>query len=237
MLGYALESMRYRADCDGSLFWMFNDCWGEVGWTIIDYYLRRKPSWYFVRRAFSPVRRAFSPIKMILRSVGDDIRGVVANDTAEDVFQSVEYGYISLDGSYSDLKETQVAVPSMGQTEFALMPRGDHDPTLGLWFARPQNAPLIPPAIFRAVDYRELQVLPPGLESNLIKSNGLMHILRVRTQSYAHAVRLILPDGSIPSDNYFDLLPGESRDIQIVSPETLNTETIHISCVNNQNPH
>jgi len=126
MLGYALESMRYRADCDGSLFWMFNDCWGEVGWTIIDYYLRRKPSWYFVRRAFSP-------IKMILRSVGDDIRGVVANDTAEDVFQSVEYGYISLDGSYSDLKETQVAVPSMGQTEFALMPRGDHDPTLGLW--------------------------------------------------------------------------------------------------------
>ena len=55
MYSYSLDSMRYRDNCHGSLFWMYDDCWGEVGWTIVDYYLRRKPSWYFVRRAFAPL--------------------------------------------------------------------------------------------------------------------------------------------------------------------------------------
>ncbi|MBF0244410.1 MAG: beta-mannosidase [Planctomycetes bacterium] len=44
MLGYSLESLRFTGVCNGALFWMYNDCWGEVGWTIVDYYLRTKPS-------------------------------------------------------------------------------------------------------------------------------------------------------------------------------------------------
>ena len=90
MLGYALDSLRYRANCDGSLFWMFNDCWGEIGWTIVDYYLRRKPSWYFVRRAFAPIR-------LILRSDGNQINLVVSNDTQKTMSIPLEVGYISLD--------------------------------------------------------------------------------------------------------------------------------------------
>lgn len=35
MMGYALESMLSKDMCSGSLFWMFNDCWGEVGWSIV----------------------------------------------------------------------------------------------------------------------------------------------------------------------------------------------------------
>ena len=40
MYGYSLEAMRFKEQCYGGLFWMYNDAWGEVGWTIIDYYLR-----------------------------------------------------------------------------------------------------------------------------------------------------------------------------------------------------
>lgn len=42
MYGYVIESLRYITMCGGSLFWMYNDCWGENGWSIIDYYLARK---------------------------------------------------------------------------------------------------------------------------------------------------------------------------------------------------
>ena len=48
MYGYSLESLRASPRNSGSLFWMYSDCWGEVGWTIIDFYQKRKPSWYFV---------------------------------------------------------------------------------------------------------------------------------------------------------------------------------------------
>ena len=52
MYSYSLEAFRYKKECSGGLFWMYNDCWGETGWTIIDYYLTRKISYYFVKRAF-----------------------------------------------------------------------------------------------------------------------------------------------------------------------------------------
>lgn len=35
---------------------MFADCWGEVGWSIIDYYLRRKISFYGVKHALAPIK-------------------------------------------------------------------------------------------------------------------------------------------------------------------------------------
>jgi len=56
-LGYELEALRASPRCHGALFWMYNDCWGEVGWTVIDYYLRRKISYWFVRRAFARGKR------------------------------------------------------------------------------------------------------------------------------------------------------------------------------------
>ncbi|MBN1873725.1 MAG: beta-mannosidase, partial [Anaerolineae bacterium] len=48
MYTYALDAMHANSKCGGNLFWMYEDCWGEVGWTIVDYYLRRKPAWYFI---------------------------------------------------------------------------------------------------------------------------------------------------------------------------------------------
>ena len=36
---------------NGIIYWMFNDCWpASVGWAFVDYYLRRKPSYYAFKR-------------------------------------------------------------------------------------------------------------------------------------------------------------------------------------------
>ena len=39
----------------GFLFWMYNDCWPTSSWTTHDYYVARKPLYYYVKRAFEPV--------------------------------------------------------------------------------------------------------------------------------------------------------------------------------------
>lgn len=54
ILEYSLEAIRFHEECAGAVFWMYQDTWGEVGWTIIDYYLRRKMAYYGVKRAFAP---------------------------------------------------------------------------------------------------------------------------------------------------------------------------------------
>lgn len=225
MLGYSIDSARSNANCLGNLFWMYNDSWGEVGWTVIDYYLRRKPSWYFVRRANAPVR-------MILRPEGDDISLIIANDSREAISLELEYGYLSLDGNQADMQTIQVESRPLKRTLICVFPRGNHDPTLGLWVARPTHKSVLLPAIFRAVDFQVLKVTYPGLSATLIESSQQEHIFKINAQSYAHAVHLILPEGAIPSDNYFDLLPGDEREIIIWVPPSLTLETLETRSVN-----
>ncbi|EXJ83022.1 hypothetical protein A1O3_06839 [Capronia epimyces CBS 606.96] len=41
--------------CGGALVWQLNDCWPVTSWSIVDYFLRRKPAYYAMARALAPV--------------------------------------------------------------------------------------------------------------------------------------------------------------------------------------
>jgi len=220
MYGYALDSMRYRSNCHGSLFWMYNDCWGEIGWTIIDYYLRRKPSWYFVRRTYAPLR-------LIMRAIGDKVSVVFANDTQDNVDFELEYGYISLDGNTKDLETIKAAGRALDRTEIMVFQKKDLDATKGLWIARAKDRSDIEKGILRVVDYRQLQIADPGLSFS-VENNKV----KISSKGYAHAVYLTLPDGVKPSDNYFDLFPGETHDVEVISTEAIDFPQIRITCAN-----
>ncbi|MDX9974228.1 MAG: beta-mannosidase, partial [FCB group bacterium] len=223
MYGHSLDSMRARPECHGGLFWMYEDCWGEVGWTIIDYYLRRKPSWWFVRRAFAPLR-------LILRATGDKtaIRVVVANDHPEAQSFTLEYGYVSMDGNVRDLQTIVCDAPALARTEAVCFPLNGHDRTAGLWYAKAPGMPAVPLGLFRAEDYRRLHTIDPRLTWTLEPGPRL----RIRAEAYAHAVRLTLPEGVLPEDNFFDLLPGETRDIALLGHEDIDAAAIRVSAVN-----
>ncbi|MDD5603856.1 MAG: glycoside hydrolase family 2 TIM barrel-domain containing protein, partial [Eubacteriales bacterium] len=166
MYAYSLEALRFKAECSGSLFWMYNDCWGETGWTIIDYYLVRKISYYYVKRAFSPV-------KLIMRcqqgsqpggwadmsnsgnesvnvstgcnsncaNVGESESGgqiMVAgiNETPEDVLLEVEYGYAAFDGKTKDSKKVAIMLPHFSRGVVLSFEMSRHDIKKGTYFAR-----------------------------------------------------------------------------------------------------
>lgn len=223
MYTYSLDAMHANPQCGGNLFWMYEDCWGEVGWTIVDYYLRRKPAWYFVKRTYASLR-------LILRPVGDsEIRVVIANDTAESTTFDLEYGYVSFDGVIADVHTLAVEVTASSRMELVTFPRGGHDPAGGVWFARTEGVPL---AIFRAMDYRNLQPVTCNLQLDVTERDGNVITVRVTTDAYAHAVHFTLPEGATPSDNYFDLLPGESREIHVFSTAPLDADSIGVTCVN-----
>jgi len=226
MYAYALDSLRYRENCHGSLFWMYNDCWGEVGWTVVDYYLRKKISWYYVRRAYAPLR-------LILRPAGDDqVRVVLANDTREDVPLDLEYGYVSLDGRESFLDTIRASARALSRTELCVFARDGHDPTAGLWIARATGEPRIEPAILRAVDYHCLKTTDPDISYTVTPIGDLQYAVRVTARAYAHAVHIELPVDALPSDDYFDLLPNETREVHITTPRGLVTSQIAVTCVN-----
>lgn len=221
MYGYSLDTFRSRADCHGSLFWMYNDAWGEVGWTIIDYYLRRKHSFYFVKRALEPVR-------LILRAAGDEIVVVAANDTRQDRRIALDCGYMALDGRSAELRRCRAVARAAARTEICRFRKGKHDPATGLWVARPAGRTDVLPAIFRALDYRQLQTVPARIDVRVV-GNGAVE---ARAKTFAHAVHLDLPEGARPSDDYFDLLPGEVRRITVKSSRKLSARNVRATAVN-----
>jgi beta-mannosidase len=57
MYGYRGWRKQWGDDrrCGGALVWQLNDCWPVTSWSIVDYYLRRKPSYYAMARVLAPI--------------------------------------------------------------------------------------------------------------------------------------------------------------------------------------
>lgn len=127
-----IENFRRRAfDSACAVFWMFNDTWPAArSWTIVDYELRRTPS-------FEAVRRAFEPIQVVLAEVGDQITVFGLNDTDEPCQATLSYGVIGLGGDPVLAQEAQVRLEPNASTALASFPiSAITDPTRQIAVAR-----------------------------------------------------------------------------------------------------
>jgi len=205
MYGYSLEALRYRASCSGALFWMYNDCWGEVGWTVIDYYLRRKPSFY-------AAKRAFEPLKLIIRAKNGRAEVVGINESNEDTTLDLEYGFIGLDGLFGIKENKPVTLPCRSRGVMCEFPAAGQDVTRGMFYARPDRAD-IRPATLRILPMRELILPAPRFAAEFSDDGKDLRIL-IQAQTYIHGLHFYCGE-LLPSDSYFDMLPGERREVII----------------------
>ncbi|CAK7201573.1 hypothetical protein SEUCBS139899_004279 [Sporothrix eucalyptigena] len=44
-----------RALCSGAIIWQLNDDYPCTSWSLVDYFVRPKPAWYMVKRAYAPI--------------------------------------------------------------------------------------------------------------------------------------------------------------------------------------
>lgn len=88
--------------CGGALVWQLNDCWPVTSWSIVDYFQRKKPAYYAMRRVLAPiavaVKRAhhdWSVVHARPAKTSDYELWVASSKTAE-VTATVELRYISI---------------------------------------------------------------------------------------------------------------------------------------------
>ncbi|WP_167355849.1 glycoside hydrolase family 2 protein [Paenibacillus oryzisoli] len=210
MLEYSLEAIRSKLFCSGALFWMYNDCWGEVGWSIIDYYLTRKISYYFVKRALAPV-------KLILREQGGVTQLTAINETNSTIREVLEYGFAYYNGSGRQATEVEVELAPFSREVVLQWATPTYPPNEACIFVRAlsESSEIIPAVIHNEV-FRE-RILPhPQVSVSNIQACGAGQIrCTVSSETYAHGVHFGLDETIQLSDEYFDLLPGEKRDITI----------------------
>ena len=101
------QARRRKFACGGSMFWMFSDSWGEIGWSVVDHYLRRKAAYDYVPRASAPV----------LVSIKEEECGLstwVVNDTRAPVEGHLERTLMSFEGTVRTRSQRPVSIPANG---------------------------------------------------------------------------------------------------------------------------
>ncbi len=195
---------------------MYNDCWPETGWTIIDYYLTRKISFYFLKRAFQPR-------KLIIRKAEGGTRVTVINETPEPITAEITCGYMTFDGKTDSLctKTVEAAPHSWQQFDLAVC----NDLQNGFYFASAEG--------FDTADslrayYRDYVFPESHAKIEAVEQDGNDLLVTVSADVYTPFAYLMTSDDRVHySDNYFTLYPNEKKTIRVEN--CTETPALHIA--------
>jgi beta-mannosidase len=164
----------------------------------VDYYLRRTP-------AFWNVRRALAPVHVVLAQEGGEVVAFGVNETAQPVTAGLRYGVFDLAGGFPLDSRKDVTLAPNASSRLASFPAGAwKDPHASLAFAilerdgrvLARNRLVLP--LFKELKW-------PRAEVRVRAGNGRAVF---ESPTFAWGVCLDL-DGETPlADNFFDVYPG-----------------------------
>jgi beta-mannosidase len=191
-----LENIRRnRGFCNGVVYWMWNDCWpASSGWAFVDYYCKPKASFYSFKRC------AAGLLASIHKNNGYEIH--LCNDTREEKDVRLVLSYLQ-NGRVTKLEETTAKVPAAASAVVHTLPLG----------AVPADAVLLCDAFGDGTHDRAFYKNGrlPMAPCHVTVKEQTETTVTVAADAYVHAVEL---EGEfVFEDNYFSLLPGETRTV------------------------
>ncbi len=210
----AIESHRRNMPyCMGSLYWQLNDCWPVASWSSSDYYHKRKALYYTVKKAFQPI------ILSAIENDGKlDIYGV--SDYLQDKKGQLELTVMDFNGNEinkqlipSNLNSnTSSLLYSVPISELLI---GKDKNTLLLKMEFRSDSELLADNCFYFSKPKDLKLPKTQVKTELIK-DGEKQYLKVSSEKLVKDLYLSFAEKQVIfSDNYFDLLPGESRMVEL----------------------
>jgi len=232
-LKFGVEHFRRRKPVNsGSLIWQLNDCWPGISWSLIDYYLFPKASYYYARRFYAPM----------LLSVKDDgghLSVWVTNDSYVRYTDTITVGVQNCFGNPT-YEETfpievepndsqQIVTYSPAEVEWRLnvIDRRSH-----FLFVRSGRGDVYDNHYFFA-EQKDLRFRPCRLQVTMRELPDGLEV-EVATDSFARFVKLECPiDHTMFSDNYFNLLPGERKTVMAVNRKgaAFSAADVHVTAL------
>ncbi len=186
----------------GFLNWMYNDIWPTGTWSVVDYYLDKKPAYYTMKRSFAPQMLA-------LLRVDDDYYLCCVNDSVEVLERTVTVSAHRYDGTVLRQTEIPVAVSGGGRL-MQKLPR--HFAEGDYLLAASDGAPAMRD-IYHLGRYREQPIDPKYSVAVETTDNGT--IVHLQAHSFVPCVKLYGGEGAVYEDNFFDMAAGEERTVKI----------------------
>jgi beta-mannosidase len=213
---------RSRPETMGSIFWQLNDCWPVASWSSIDYYGRWKALQYYARRFYAPI--------LVSPHVEDGaVKVYIVSDKTEATPAALRLRLMDFDGKVLLDEKQDVKIDPLSSKVYADWPflkitqAGVSDTSRVFVVAElSANGNLISRNLTYIAPTKEVHLTPAKLSVQTIGADGQY---RIRITSPVLARDVYLSFGKLDvkvSDNYFDLLPGESADITANSASSLD---------------
>ncbi|HUO34903.1 MAG TPA: glycoside hydrolase family 2 protein [Candidatus Acidoferrum sp.] len=212
---------RNRPRTMGSIFWQLNDCWPVISWASVDYYGRWKALQYYAKRFYNDL--LVSPAEQ-----DGSVNVYVVSDRTAEATGTVHVKLLTFDGNVLYDKTQAVTIPALSSQVYLQIPMEEflhangYDPQKAFLSAELTvgNQVVSTNTLFFA-SYKDLQLPAPKITADLTQASDGYH-LKLSSNVYARDVYVSFGDyDAAYSDNYFDILPGQTVEITIKSPATL----------------
>ena len=206
---------RSRPRTMGALYWQLNDCWPVASWSSIDYYGRWKALQYYARRFYNDL--LVSP-----HQENGGLAVYVVSDKTKAVRGDLRMRVMAFDGNVLLQKKQSVEITPLSSTIYLQLPIEDTlvakgmDPTkVFVATELTVGGNTVSSNIMYLAPTVQIHLPPAPLKTELMKS-GDSYRLKVSSPRLARSVYISFGqvDADV-SDNYFDLLPGQSMEVSI----------------------
>jgi beta-mannosidase len=222
---------RSRPETMGSIFWQLNDCWPVASWSSIDYYGRWKALQYYARRFYAPIlvsphvedgslkvyivsdKTATTPVTLRVRLMDFDGKVLLEDSRAVDVSPLTSKVY--LDWPLKKLADAGAADTSRVFV-VADLTAGGAEVSRNLVYLAPT---------------KHVHLKLAALKVETAGANGRYKV-RITSPVLARSIYISFGDLDVKlSDNYFDLLPGETAEITATSSASLDAVKAQLKVV------
>ena len=215
---------RNKGRCNGSIYWQFNDCWGVCSWASMDYYGNYKALQYRAKHFNAPV-------SVSIEDVDRKVKLHILNDKTEDQKVTLKCKIFDFDNGLIQEKSRDFTVDALKNMEcFTLYEKQLMDKydlsRIGVKAELYQDGELINEKTYLFKPEKDLALTKPELTLNTEVVDDKIAIT-VSSDRFARLVRVQSELSTLPlSDNYFDLLPGESKTVTMPLDEKFSADEL-----------
>ena len=208
----------------GSLFWQVNDCWPAISWSSIDYFGRWKALQFYARRFYRDL--------LISPSLSEDaIRLYVISDRSETTEALLKITLMDFHGhSILENRKSVKVIPVQSQVYMVLLRNALLDgKEPGKVFLNCElligGKPISSNQLFFQ-PFGRLSLAAPHFETSIRTDRDGLKVTLV-SNKFAKTVWLSVDeDNGQFSDNYFDLIPNEPREIAYRATKNIEPEEL-----------
>ncbi|OQY31945.1 MAG: hypothetical protein B6241_12705 [Spirochaetaceae bacterium 4572_59] len=216
---------RRRNKNSGVLFWMYNDIWPSVSWSVIDYYGRPKSSHYGVKRSFSPILASFEKISSRSAQL------YITNDSGRDIDAELLVRKIEINGKILEEKRISVSVKQDRAEAFeTFIASADQLFNSLLHVQVIVSGERVSDNHYIFADQPKLLAHSDRekINYNVKKLSGGDWEMTFSAEMYIQSVEIVLPDSSYCSDNFFSLFPHCERVVKIENKKEITEADLKI---------